>query len=299
MRQFSITLGLSAAAVMAIASESATVLGVPAPDQLLVEWRGIPVVLPLAYLAEAGDACRDRLQKLAQGKVVELQWLPAFGTTAAGAGKLLISLAGVPLNRSVVEAGLAKYQPGEKADSAADKIIAMAQDKARKGKLGLWAETVVAAAAKPAAKGTSQETAKAAPPTGKYCAELSSRYYYPIGHKALANVDSQRLIHYADEAAAKRAGKRVAPAETETVAAPTMANADRLFQEGKSLCSQAMAKGNSPERDKLYGDAFPKLNQATQIYASLAEKDQSDDMQEKLRQCMQMRYSSMKYRRFE
>lgn len=280
-------------------AETATVLAVPAPDQLLVQWRGIPVVVPLAYVSDAGESCRAKLEQQAKGKSVELQWQQHFGTTPAGAGRLLISLGDLTLNRTVVEAGLAKYQPSTTPDSPADKYMLQAQDKARRSQNGLWA--AAAAPAKPAVAAATTPAAPAAVPakpatSGAFCAELGAKYFYPNNHKAVTGIDPQRLIHYADEAAAKRAGKLPPPAESSAVA-PTLANADRLYAEGKTLVSQAVDKGNSPERDQLYGDAFPKLNQATQIYATLVEQQPNDDLEEKMRSCMQLRYSAMKYRR--
>lgn len=285
-----LTLAFCCAATLA-GAETATVLAVPTPEQLLVQWRGIPVVVPLAYLDGAGEACKAKLEQQAKGRTVELQWLPHFGTAPTGAGRLLVSIGDVPLNRTVVEAGLARYQPSDKPDSGADKLMAMAQDKARKTHAGVWAATP----AQPATP-TRPATAPAQTTSGAFCAELGAKHYYPKGHKAVADIDAQRLIYYTDEAAAKRAGKLPPPTEGAAVA-PTLANAERLYLEGKSLCSKAMSKGNSPERDQLYGDAFPKLNQATQIYAVLVEKQPTDELQEKMRSCMQLRYSAMKYRR--
>lgn len=292
---------LFCSAALLASAESATVLGAPAPDQLLVQWHGIPVIVPLAYVADASDGCQAKLEQLAKGKTVELQWLPHFGTTSSGAGRLFISLNDIPLNRSVIEAGLATYQPSTTPNAASDKIIAMAQDKARRAKAGRWANNttphttsppVVATIAKPA-------SAQKTPITlGYFCAELGSTHYFPAGHKAVASVDSQRLIYYPDEAAAKRAGKLAPPTESAAVA-PTLENAERLYQEGRQMCVLAVSKGNSPERDKLYGDAFPKLNQATQIFSVLVEKNPTEDIQDQMRACMQLRYSSIKYRRFE
>jgi len=283
-------------------AESATVVAVPAPDQLLVKWHGIPVVLPLAYLDQAGEACRARLEQQAKGKSVDLQWLPQFGTMANGAGRVMVSLNDVTLNQLVVQQGLAAYQVGAQPDSAADKFMAFAQDKAKRSKVGIWAAPVApvtaVAANIPSSKPVAVAAVNLAKPSAAFCAELGGRYYYPVGHHALAGVDAQRLIMYGDEGAAKRAGKQPAPQDAARVE-PTMVNADQLYNEGRALCGRAMNLGNSSQRDDLYGAAFPKLNQATQIYAVLVDKDPSDELQEKMRSCMQLRYSALKYRRFE
>ena len=73
-----------------------------------------------------------------------------------------------------------------------------------------------------------------------------------------------------------------------------------LFAKGKEVYNQAIAKGNTPERDELYGRAFTVLSKAMQIYSALCEKKPDDGkLGEKLHQCMQLRYGAVKQRRFE
>jgi len=245
------------------------------------------------------------LTKAAKGKAVVISYAPEYGTDANGSGKVHLLLAGADLNTALVETGVARYQPGTRVAIAVDKAMKAAQDKATKAKRGLWAADAVVAA-KPAAPGENE--AKAAPAakvqagsltTGEFASELNNRYFYPAGHRALGNVNPQRLIWYKDEAAAKKAGKQ--PAPLEDAVAPgggTEANADSVFAQGRDLYQQAIAAGNTDARDHLYEKAFVKLSDAMNIYGALVEKDESNEaLAEKLRVCMQLRYGSVKQRR--
>ena len=116
------------------------------------------------------------------------------------------------------------------------------------------------------------------------------------------NVNPQRLIYYPDEAAAKRAGKLPSPQTDDAGMASdgTEASADAIFAKGKETYAEAIAKGNTPERDHMYEQAFVILSKAMQVYSALCESRPDDEkLGEKLRVCMQLRYGSVKQRRFE
>jgi hypothetical protein len=137
---------------------------------------------------------------------------------------------------------------------------------------------------------------------GPLCSELNSKYFYPSDDRAVANINPQRLIFYPDEATAKRAGKLPSPqSQTATPQSDgSEASADAIFAQGKEIYAQAIAKGNTPERDQMYSQAFVVLSKAMQVYSALCEARPDDEkLGEKLRECMQLRYGSVKQRRFE
>jgi hypothetical protein len=113
-----------------------------------------------------------------------------------------------------------------------------------------------------------------------------------------ADIPPGRAIFYRDEDSARKAGK--------TVAAPALrlgsrdeAGADAHFAKGKELYTRAVDSGNTTGRDELYGQANAELTAAVAIYSALAEGRPDDQrLGEKLRQCNQLRYGSIKQRRF-
>lgn len=304
---------------MRLAAEAVPVVSAAGPDRVVIKAFGVPVVLTLAHLdvpadAAAQKACQDKLQSLVGGKNGTLSYGDGFGTDASGSGKVHLSIAGTDVAQTLIENGLARFAAGDKANPSYDKLLTIAQERAQKGKKGVWAAGAAAPAAvaaakpaKPAAPATT--TASAAPQApaagakpatkGAFASELNNKYYYPAGHRALANVNAQRLIYYADEAAAKKAGKIAPPAESASASLePTEANADKIYEEGKEIYAQAIAAGNSDKRDVLYEQAFVKLSDAMNIYGALVEKDENNEaLAEKLRACMQLRYGSVKQRR--
>lgn len=288
-----------------LAAVDAEVLAVPAADRVVVEISRLPVALSLAHISipeSTAPATLAALEKLVVGKKVSVTHDDAWGSDAAGGGKVHLRVGTTDVVVTLVEQGLAEVVPGAKPDATKDKLLAMSQDRARSGKKGIWGQAAVASAKPaPAKPEPSKPTAKpeSAKPTGAFASELNGRYYYPKGHRALANVNPQRLIYYTDEAAAKKAGKTPAPIESaDKMDAPTEANADRIFAEGEKIYADAIAAGNSTKRDDLYGQAFVKLSDAMNIYGSLVEADENNAaLAEKLRRCMQLRYGAMKQRR--
>ena len=299
-------LAVAAVAGPLIAAETFTVADVVAGDRVVVTVGGAPVALPLAHveIPEAQRAAaKDQLTKAAKGKAVVISFMPDYGLDANGSGKVHLLLGGADLNAALVENGLARFQPGPRT-AAVDKTMKAAQDKAAKAKRGLWAADAVAAATPAPAENEAKAAPVAkAPPggaaKGDFASELNSKYFYTAGHRALGNVNPQRLIWYKDEAAAKKAGKQAAPLEEAPAAGGgTETNADSVFSVGRELYQQAIAAGNSDARDQLYEKAFVKLSDAMNIYGALVEKDEKNEaLAEKLRVCMQLRYGSVKQRR--
>ncbi|MBA2480344.1 MAG: hypothetical protein H0V44_06760, partial [Planctomycetes bacterium] len=157
--------------------------------------------------------------------------------------------------------------------------------------------TAPVAVSAPAAASAPAAQAK---PTGPFCSELDSAHYHPTGSEGVANVNPQRLVFYPDEAAAKRAGKKPSPAAPDLPSDGSEASADAIFAQGKEVYAQAIASGNTPNRDTMYEKAFVILSKAMQIYSPLVEKRPDDEkLGEKLRECMQLRYGSVKQRRFQ
>lgn len=290
-----------------LAAVDAEVLAVPAADRVVVEVSRLPVALSLAHISvpeSTASATLAALEKLVSGKKVSITHDAAWGSDAAGSGKVHLRVGTTDVVVALVEQGLAEVVPGAKPDATKDKILAMSQDRARSAKKGIWSAAVVASAKPaPATSGPAKPVPAAKPeparPSGAFASELNGRYYYPKGHRALANVNPQRLIYYTDESAAKKAGKTPAPMETaDKMSAPTEANADKIFAEGEKIYADAIAAGNSTKRDDLYGQAFVKLSDAMNIYGSLVEADENNEaLAEKLRRCMQLRYGAMKQRR--
>jgi endonuclease YncB( thermonuclease family) len=299
---------LFAAAVATNAADTFAVIGVPAPDRVVVQYRGLPVNLSLAHLSPPADeaqrqACQDRLTALLKGVRVSVIYLDEFGTDAGGVGRVQLATDKANINETLVSAGLATYSPGGKPDSSYEGSIRRAQDKAKKAKVGVWAETKApVVAAKPAAKPVAEAAAPAegGKPKPPFCSELDNPYYYPTGHPAVADVNPQRLIYYVDEGAAKRAGKKVKVSVADSLPTDNSeASGDAAYAIGKETYARAIAAGNTPERDELYEQAYVQLTKGMQIYSALAEKNENDEkLANKLRECMQLRYGSVKQRRF-
>jgi hypothetical protein len=278
------------------AAESYPVLSVPAGDRVVIQYRGLPIAVPLAVVTVPTDqeeAARQTLIALTSKQSVELIYLPEFGSDAAGSARVQLRAGKILLNEELIARGLARYQPSAK-PSAAEGGLARAQDRAQKSGAGLWQGSTTAhqqaVAAKPAA---------AASVSGPFCSELDNDHYYASGAREVANVSAQRLIFYPDEATALKAGKKRAVKSVAIKRGMTEADADAAFASGKEITSNAVAAGNTSRRDELYEQAYQELTQAMQIYSGLVDQRPDDvALGEKLRECMQMRYGTVKMRRF-
>jgi endonuclease YncB( thermonuclease family) len=288
--------------------------------------------------APARAACQQRLSKLLTGRKVALLFRPSFGTDVNGAARVQLTLDHADVNSLLVADGYARFRPGVHSDSDYDDPVRHAQERAQSNKVGIWSHDGVWAAAPAAGDATAaaptattpapapdqSAAAKTTPPAadagdatakpvaaaatapgtfpGPFCSEIDSKYYFPSGHKGVATVNPQRLIFYSDEAAAQKAGKTISPqVELDTLPSDaTEASADQVYAKGKLLYTQAIDAGNNSNRDALYARAFVILSAAMRSYSALVEAHPNDDaLGEKLRECMQFRYGSLKQRRFE
>lgn len=284
---------------MAFAADAYPVLAVPAPDRVVVMTKTFPVVLGLAHVAvpedDAGRAkAQAKLTELMKGKKCSILYTDKFGTDEMGAAKVQFVINGENINAALVAAGLARFQDGAGSDPALEKVVKDAEAKARKGGTGLWAKT---GEEKPAGK----PSQVAANKKGPFCSELDTPFYFASDSAEASKLNPQRVIYYPDEATAQRAGKK-AKTKVETAAITSdgsEAAADMIFAKGQEAYNTALAKGNSPERDKAYEEAYQYLTKAMQDYSALAEKKPNDEaLGEKLRKCMQLRYGTVKQRRF-
>ena len=290
----------AAAGARGTAAETCPVLAVAGPDRVVLQYRGLPVAVSLAHLEipEAQhQAAQEALNGLLQGKKVELYFLPGFGNDAAGAGRVELVAEGKSVNAALAAAGLARFLNGSKVEVTYEQPVKDAQAKAEKAKLGMWAAGGAATSA-----AVAPEAAAAAARKGPFCSELDNAYYFASDSADAAKASRERLIYYPDSATAERAGKKPKPAAVDEglPSGTSEADGDQIFAKGKDVYNQAIAKGNTPERDELYGRAFTVLSKAMQVYSALCEKKPDDaKLGEKLHQCMQLRYGAVKQRRFE
>jgi hypothetical protein len=290
-------------------AEVYTVLGTPGGDHVVVQLGSLPVSFALAHVAVPANqqaAAQTVLASMLTGKRVEVLYVTDFGTDLNGAARVQILLGKTNVNEELVARGLASYQ-AVKEGSAAEGAIKRAQDKAKKAGVGMWQANPVAAIATTSAVATSavatSAVARAAPQTvaakGPFCSEIDNNFYYASGAREVANVSPQRLIYYADEATAVKAGKKKS-IKVETVKrGRTLSDADSAYQLGKEIAAQAVDAGNTAARDELYEKAYASLTQAMQIYSDLVDQQPQDEvLSSKLQQCMQLRYGTVKMRRF-
>ena len=290
---------LIAACGSGFAVDAYPVIAVPAPDRVVVMTKTFPVVLGLAHVAvPADDATRAkaqaRLSELMQGKKVSILYTENFGTDEMGAAKVQFVINGENINAMPVEAGLARFQNGAKPDPALEKPVQLAEAKARKARTGLWA---AGEEAKPAEKPSVVASNK----KGPFCSELDTPFYFASDSAEASKLNPQRVIYYPDESTAQRAGKKTkARVEQGAITSDgSEAAADMIFAKGKEAYNDALAKGNTPARDEAYEVAYQYLTKAMQDYSALAEKKPNDEiLGEKLRSCMQLRYGTVKQRRF-
>jgi hypothetical protein len=291
----------------AAAVDSFPVVAVPGPDRVTVTLpMGLPLTLGLAHVAlpadEAGRAAAlQRLQSLVQGKRVQIVYADGFGMDDRGIGRVQLVAPGGNVNEALVAAGLATFAPAT--GTANEAVIRSAEMKAKQAKVGVWAAAPVASAT-PAAKPTTTTAAAAKPragaaASGPFCSELDNQYYYPTGAKEIAGVHPQRVIYYPDEATAKKAGKKPKQAAAALPTTQDEPTADALFEQAKGIVAKSSGAPPSDARDQGYEQAYALLTRSMQIYSALAEMRSNDEkLGEKLRACMQMRYGTVKMRRF-
>ncbi len=293
-----------------VAAVEAKIVAVPAADRIVADLGGLPVSLGLAQVdipVAVADQARKELASLVEGKSVRIDYESAWGTDSQGNGRVHLRAGTTDVVVKLVEAGLAQLTADVKEESPRDRLLQAGQERAKKAKKGMWAggATTVVASTRPEAPASRPAPRPAAPapvaaaPAGAFASELNNKYFYPADHRALANVPSQRLIYYNDEASAKRAGKLSPPEEVSVPqGAASIAGADSAFGEGEKVYADAIAAGNSSKRDELYSVAFKKLTVAMNLYGELVEKNENDTaLAEKLRRCMQLRYGAMKQQR--
>ena len=288
------------------AADSYAVAGIPAGDRLVLQTAsGLPLPVSLAHIsvpAAQQAAAQAEVRRLVEGKRVELIYLSDFGTDpASGAAKVQVLVGRKNLNEDLVAGGFASYV-AIKPESASEGAIRRAEEKARRAGVGQWAagSAAAVAAAKPAAA-----TSSSAKPTvtraaqGPFCSELDNQFYYASGAREITNVNPQRLIFYPDESTAQKAGKRKPLPVQAAKRGTSEKDGDAAFALGKEITGKALEAGNTPKRDELYEKAYVELTAAMQIYSALVDQRPDDEkLALKLRDCMQLRYGSVKMRRF-
>ncbi len=271
------------------AAEHGEVLAVLGPDRLAIQYYQLPVVVRLAEIEVpdgTADGAKASLDALV-GKRTTLTWAPDLGADDAGTPRVYVSVGAETrtLNETLVESGLARTRLQGTGGRNRDRMTA-AEAKARKARSGVWA-----AGDAPAAP----TTAAAA----KFCAEVDGKHYYPADAPEVARLNPKRLVSYASEAAARKAGKTPWQASAPSAAGATIEDARAAYGRGKALAEQAAGKGPTPERDELYERAFLELSSALQVFNRLAEAKPDDQaLGEELRLCMQLRYAAMKSKRY-
>ena len=78
-------------------------------------------------------------------------------------------------------------------------------------------------------------------------------------------------------------------------------DAQELYEQGAKLCSDAIDQGNTPERDRLYGEAIKVLNQAIPLLGKLAQQEKDPVKREALEfkvvEANKMKFGATKMRR--
>ena len=281
-----------ALAPLASAADTYAVQAVPAPDRVVIAYRGLNVSVPLALLAVPAEpdqrkAMQDRLTALVAKERVEVLIDPGFGAADDGTQRVQLVTAKGNVNERLVAEGLAGYATAGKSDSAFESMLRRAEDKARKAGLGRWAAAapleVAAAAATATPAVAAKSGAKPVPAAARFVSELDSTTYLPIDSPEAANIPAPRAIFYRDEDSAKKAGKTLARPPTR-IGTRDETSADARFAKGKALYTQAVDSGNTTGRDDLYGQANVELTAAMAIYSELAESRGDDEkLGEKMR----------------
>ena len=82
---------------------------------------------------------------------------------------------------------------------------------------------------------------------------------------------------------------------------PDETKALELYEQGAKFCSDAIDKGNSPERDRLYGEAIKVLAKAVPLLSQLAEAEKDpakrEALESKVVEANQMKFGATKMRR--
>ncbi len=82
---------------------------------------------------------------------------------------------------------------------------------------------------------------------------------------------------------------------------PDESKALALYEQGAKFCSDAIDKGNTPERDRLYGEAIKVLQQAVPMLSKLAENEKDaqkrQSLEVKVQEANQMKLGAIKMRR--
>jgi endonuclease YncB( thermonuclease family) len=288
-----LTLAFLCSAALA-AAEHGEILAVLGPDRIAIQYYQLPVVVRLAEIeipAEHAEQAQARLGE-ATGKKSNITWAPDLGADDAGTPRVYVAIGGASasLSEVLVEAGLARFTPLGQGGRQRERLAA-AEVKAKKTKAGVWA---LAAAPSPAAA----PAAPAKSAAGQFVAEVDGKHFYPADAPEAARLNAKRLVRYASEAAARKAGKQpYAPSAPGAIA--TLEEARAAYGRAKALCEQAAGQGPTEERDKLYERAFLELSGAMQVFSAAAEAKPADEaLGEELRQCTQLRYAAMKSKRY-
>ena len=89
------------------------------------------------------------------------------------------------------------------------------------------------------------------------------------------------------------------PEVTAAIASGDEGQADGLLTKGREVYNKAIDAGNTPERDVLYEKAYHILNQCQALLSKLVEKNPGNgSLEAKLHECSQLRYGTVKQRRF-
>jgi hypothetical protein len=301
MRRFALTSTLLSTSLATASAVEALypVVSVPAPDRVVVLTKNFPVVLSLAHVAVPTDdasqaAAKKFLADLLKAKRVSIVYTDGFGTDKTGAAKVHFLIGAENVSASLIGAGLARFEEGAKPEPSYERSIRAAEEKARKDKIGLWKN-----GDKP--KTVEKPSAVAAQKKGPFVSELDTPYYFASDSADAAKLNPQRVIYYPDEATAQRAGKKTKATvdKAAITSSGSETDADAMFAKGQDAYNAALDKGNTPERDVKYEEAYQYLTKAMQDYTALVEKKPNDEaLGEKLRKCMQLRYGTVKQRRF-
>ncbi len=309
MASFSLLRRTAIAATLLVATQTAAmavdvlypVVSVPAPDRVVVLTKNFPVVLSLAHInIPSDDASKAAAQKyladLLKGKRVSILYTDGFGTDEAGAAKVHFLMGKDNVNASLVGEGLARFEEGQKPLPSYERSVRSAEEDAKKAKKGIWKNGDKPQMAKV------KESAVAANKKGPFVSELDTPYYYASDSSDAAKLNPKRVIYYPDEATAQRAGKKqkVKVEKAAIASSGSEADADAMYKKGEDAYNDALDKGNTPARDEKYEEAYQYLTKAMQDYTALVEKDPKNEaLGEKLRKCMQLRYGTVKQRRFK
>lgn len=111
----------------------------------------------------------------------------------------------------------------------------------------------------------------------------------------------KRAAESGDVAMAKTVEEDPPEAAPTITGSPDESKALALYEQGAKFCSDAIDKGNTPERDRLYGEAIKVLQQAVPMLSKLAENEKDPQKREslevKVQEANQMKLGAIKMRR--